>query len=286
MSKQLIENDGSQLPANPFQRGLSEHVSAGTVEIEQARAVAEAQGQILIAKKFPRNEAQAWGKIMEACQRRELAEQAFYAYPRSGETVRGLSIRAAEALALHWGNLEYGIRELSQKDGVSEMQAYCWDLERNVKAVQNFTVRHERHSRAGAKSLTDPRDIYELTANMAARRLRARILAVIPAEVVEAAEAQLNQTLAGKSEVPFKDRVKKMLAAFAKFGVTQEMLEKKIGRASDNFFPEDLAELGVIYNSIKEYHTKPSAWFDVKEKGENSGVDALKGAIIDEVNPE
>ena len=42
-----------------------------------------------------------------------------HAFPRAGETVSGPSIRLAEMLAAVWGNIEYGIRELSRKEGAS-----------------------------------------------------------------------------------------------------------------------------------------------------------------------
>lgn len=285
MSNDLVKTTTPELPANPFVAQRAEHVNAGTVEIESSRAVAEAQGKLLIAKKFPRDEASAYAAIMAACSRKSLADQAFYAYPKGGETITGVSIRLAEELARLWGNIDYGIVELSQTNGVSEMRAYCWDLQTNTMSSQNFTVRHERHKNeyvGGRKTgnqvvsaLTDPRDVYELTANMAARRLRARILAVLPADLLEAAEEQLKRTLAGKSDEPIGDRIKKMLAAFAKFGVTKELIEKRSGKTIDEFFPEDVTELGQIFNSLRDLHTKPSDWFGLKEQGENTGLSNL-----------
>ncbi|HDY6515851.1 TPA: hypothetical protein RRC01_006467, partial [Pseudomonas aeruginosa] len=118
---------------NPFApRGMAEHVNQGTVNIEQSRAVTEAQGKLILAKKFPRDEALAYSKIMNSCSRPTLAASGEYAYPRGGQTVSGPSIRLAEELARCWGNIEYGIRELSRQQGNSEMEAYAWDLETNT----------------------------------------------------------------------------------------------------------------------------------------------------------
>jgi hypothetical protein len=50
-----------------------------------------------------------------------MAETAFYSYPRGGQTVSGASIRFAEELARCWGNIEYGIKELSRDKDKSEM---------------------------------------------------------------------------------------------------------------------------------------------------------------------
>lgn len=275
MSKEIQTVKPHEQNVNPFLGAKAEHLNAGTVEIESSRAVAEAQGKLLIAKKFPRNEADAYAKIMQACGRKALAEQALYAYPKGGQTVSGVSIRFAEEVARLWGNIDYGIRELSQKDGISEMEAYCWDMQTNVSSSQRFTIAHERHTNKGVTKLTDPRDVYELTANMGARRLRARILAVLPADLVDAAEQAIRNTLAGNASESIEDRIRKMLTAFAKFGVTKELIEKRAGKQITEFFPEDVVELGTIFTSIKDGMSKAGDWFGVKETAENTGLSIL-----------
>ena len=107
-------------------------INQGTVAIESSRAMVEAQGKLLLAKQFPRNYTQSYTKAIEACQRKGFAESAFYSYPRGKETVTGVTIRFAEELARCYGNMDYGIKELSHEDGRSEMQAYAWDLETNT----------------------------------------------------------------------------------------------------------------------------------------------------------
>jgi len=246
---------------NPFQRMRDSHLSAGSVAIESERAIAEAQAKMVIAKRFPRDEGACFAHAMQACQRPTLAAAAFYSYPRGGETVSGPTIRLAEELARCWGNIEYGIRELSRKDGVSEMQAFAIDLETNIHSVQNFTVRHLRDKRGGAKELTDERDIYELTANMGGRRLRARILAILPPDLKEAAIEQCKATIAGGGGVPLSDRIKKMAVAFEKLGVSSELLTKRLGHKIDTTTPEEFAELVGIYTSLKDGVTKVSDWF-------------------------
>ena len=166
----------------PAPGGLpTDKINQGTVAIEASRAVAEAQGKLVIAKRFPRDEVAAYTKAIEACRRKTMAEKAFYAYPRAGKTVEGPTIRFAEELARCWGNIDYGIKELSQDEGKSELQAYAWDLETNAQSVQNFTNPHQREVGQKMVSLSSQRDIYENNANMATWRMRARILAILPA---------------------------------------------------------------------------------------------------------
>lgn len=241
-------------------------INQGTVAIEASRAIAEAQGKLVIAKRFPRDEVAAYAKAMETCQRPKMAEKAFYAFPRGGQTVKGPTIRFAEELARCWGNIDYGIKELSQDDGKSEMQAYAWDLETNAQSVQNFTNPHQREQGKKMVTLTSQRDIYENNANMATRRLRARILAILPSWFVEDCIAECEKTLAGQNDTPLVDRVKKMVVQFARFGVTQEQIEHRLKRKIDTMNADDFTEYIGIYNAIKQNESKVSDWFETEKE--------------------
>lgn len=266
-SKELINQEQ---PANMPQmnNGVMAHldnINQGTIAIEASRAIAEAQGKLVIAKRFPRDEVQAYAKAIEACQRPSMAEKAFYSFPRGGQTVEGPTIRFAEELARCWGNIDYGIKELSQDNGKSEMQAYAWDLETNAQSVQNFTNPHQREQGKKMVTLTSQRDIYENNANMATRRLRSRILAILPSWFVEDCIEECKKTVAGDNELPLVDRVKKMVVMFAKFGVTQEQIEKRLKRKVDTMTADDFVEYVGIYNAIKNKESKISEWFDSEE---------------------
>lgn len=253
-----------------------DNINQGTVAIEASRAIAEAQGKLVIAKRFPRDEVQAYNRVAQACQRKGIAEKAFYSYNRGGGTVSGPTIRFAEELARCWGNIDYGIKELSQDEGKSEMQAYAWDLETNAQSVQNFTNPHIREVGGKAKILTSQRDIYEINANMGARRLRSRILAILPTDLVDMAIAECKKTLAGNNDEPLIDRVKKMIVAFGKIGVTQEQIEKRLGRKVDTMTVDDFTDYIGIYNAIKQGESKIAEWFEA-EKVASDLTDALKG---------
>lgn len=247
-------------PENPF--GVAPRQSQNAVaDVEQARAVAETQGAMVIAKKFPRDPIAAMDRILNACSRPTLAEGALYTYARGGTEITGPSIRLAEALAQNWGNMQFGIRELEQRGAESTVEAFAWDVETNTRQVKTFQVRHERHTRQGVKKLTDPRDVYELVANQGARRLRACILGIIPGDVVEAATKQCDVTLRTKAEVT-PERIAALLEKFAQYKVTKEQIEKRIQRRLDAMTPAQLVALGKIYNSLKDGMSKSGDWFD------------------------
>lgn len=247
---------------NPFgHRSLDTSVAAGTVEIESSRAVAEAQGKLVIAKKFPRDPFTAMQRILDACRRNSLADSSLYEYSRGGSKVRGPSIRLAEELARCWGNVEYGLRELSNRDGVSEMEAYAWDLETNTYSSQRFTVRHVRDTRSGSYDLTDQRDIYEATANQGARRMRARILAIIPDDVVEAAVRQCEETIKHGAGESMSVRIERLVGAFGRIGVAPHLIERRLGHPLADTLSEELVELGAIYESLRDNQSKRTDWF-------------------------
>lgn len=238
------------------------NINQGTVAVEASRAITEAQGKLLLAKQFPRNYISCYTQAIEACRRKQFAEKAFFSYPRGGQTVTGVTIRFAEELARCYSNLDYGIKELSHEEGKSEMQAYCWDLETNTISSQNFTVEHIREANGRSTKLTSQRDIYERTANDGARRLRSRILAILPPDLVEDCIAECKKTLAGNNEMSLADRIKYIVTTFGKIGVTKEMIEKRLGHTVESMNYDELTEYIGIFNGLKQKETTISDWFE------------------------
>ncbi len=248
-------------------------------EIEKTRAVQEVQGAIFMARQFPRDEQQSFKKIMEAAKRMTLAEKATYCYPRGGQQIKGPSVRAAETIAKYWGNISYGVKELSSNpiEHTSEVMAYAWDLESNVRAERIFKVPHTRYTKNGGNTLlTDPRDIYERIANDGARRKRAVLLEILPGDVVEDFLNACEKTLIGSNDKPLKERVADMLDKFESLGVTKEMIEKRVGTKCDNFIPKNIVDLGSIYNSIKNNFAPIEQYFDIPSAAEQQKDNAEK----------
>jgi len=282
MDTEIVKTESEQV-INPFRREIDERLNAGTVEVEIHRAVAEVQAALLIAKRFPRNKAEAFEKIIATCCRTEFAEAATYSYPRGGQTITGPSIRLAEEMARAWGNVEFGIRELAQYDDETEMESFCWDTETNVRSKQTFRVKHERHTRQGITELTDPRDIYENNANLGARRLRSRILAIIPPDVVNEALKQCKLTVAGDATVPLSEKIRGVVRKFATAGVTGKHLERRLGHRIDEMLPDEYADLVAAYNSIKDGMSQASDWFDT---GKATTVSEAAEKIDSKLKPE
>lgn len=248
------------------------------VDVEQQRATAEVQGAIILAKRYPRNQIEAMDRIMVACQRPGLAEQALYSYAKGGTEITGPSIRLAEAIAQNWGNLQFGIKELEQRNGESTVEAFCWDVETNVKQVKQFQAKHERHTKKGSYRLEDPRDIYEAVANQGARRLRACILGIIPGDVIDSAVGQCEQTLKAKADTS-PEALKKLVEAFSNYKVTKEQIEKRIQRRLDTITAAQLVQLRKVYNSLKDGMSAPTDWFEAAGEAPKDTVVSLKEKV-------
>ena len=237
-------------------------------EMMISRQAQEVQAAMVIAKKFPRDDVESYNRIIQSCKRKSLAESAMYEYPRGGTKVTGPSIRLAESMAQNWGNLDFGITELDQRDGESQVMAYAWDLETNTRQVKIFSVPHVRSTKKGNVPLTDPRDIYEMVANQGARRLRSCILGIIPGDVVEAAVRECQKTLVSGNDKPLIDRVRDGIRLFEeKFSVTQEMIEKYIGCKCEAFSENDMIRLNNVYRSLRDGMASREQYFDLPTPG-------------------
>lgn len=228
--------------------------------VEQSRAVAEVQAAIVVAQQCPRDVNNAWKEMEAACGRLALAERAFYRVPGRGT---GPSVHLARELARIWGNIDYGVKELSRNDaaGESEVQAYAWDQQTNVRSTRSFIVPHARMAGGTRKPLTDLGDIYLNNQNIGARAVREAIFTVLPADFVAEAQERCRTTVEKGDGKPLPDRIAAMAAAFADLGVTSRQLEAKIGRKRGQWTAADLADLSVVGSSIKRGETSAEVEF-------------------------
>lgn len=288
MTTQIIDrqNTAATQTVNPFS-GAAATASAipqadnPLAASDAARAVAEVQAALLVARMNPRDPVRAMDRILNACTRPTLAESSTYAFSRGGAEVSGPTIRLAEAIAQGWGNIQYGIRELSQKNGVSTVAAYAWDVETNTRREVQFQVALRRDTKRCSYALKDARDIYELVANQGARRLRSCILSVIPGDVVDAALQQCAATMNATVNIS-PEAITKLVEAFATFGVTKGQIEKRIQRRIDSIRPAHVISLRKIYVSLRDGMTTKEEWFEAESapaEAQKRGVSGLKAKL-------
>lgn len=251
--------------------------------VEQARAIAEVRAAVMIAMDRPRDRTSAIAEMREVCGIPSLAERAFFRVPRGGEHVNGESIHLARELARCWGNIDYGVKELARDDikGQSELLAFAWDLQTNARSEITFIVPHVKGKLN--RRLSGTQEIYENNASFAGRRLREAIFAVLPVWFKAEAAEICHKTLESGGGKPLVQRIADLRTAFEAIGVTVAQLERKRGRKVDDFLPEDVAGLRVVYGSIKRGEVTvaeefPSDEAPAKAETATDKLDALEAA--------
>lgn len=252
-------------PRNPFSNGTEVAVRpAATLgalaSAEQQRALGELQAQIMLARMNPRDPQQCVEAILRDCSRVTLAQTAMYEYSRGGTDIKGPSIKLLEAVARRWGNIHSGFKIVHTEGNTSDVLTYAWDVETGYRDERQFQVRHIRDTRKGPVPVTDERDIYELIANMSQRRKRSCLQAVIPADVIDAAVEQCNETMHANVDTSVEG-LKKLLKAFATLGVTQAQIEQRIQCRLEAISPGQVMQLSRIFTSIQDGISVPSTWF-------------------------
>jgi hypothetical protein len=280
------EKSMNEVVESPFAaqaaRAAVADISSGARQA-QSRELAEMQTKFYMAQQFPRDERKAMDSIINAFSRSTLAEVAQYEYAKGGSSITGLSIHAMQAIAQQWGNMEFGWSEVSRgtgPDGVpySEVRAFAWDLQSRTCRPLQFIVRHWRDTKSGGYKLRDEREVYELCANMAQRRVRACLMAVIPKDVQDAAEQQGAMTLKAKADTS-PEAMAKMVEAFGAYGVTKEQIEKRIQRRLEAIQPAQVVLLKRIYASLRDEMSTAAEWFDVQpEAPTSSALESVRAA--------
>lgn len=248
-------NQSQQQGFDMQQRKHDEGANMGAIAIEQERAIAEARGQIQLAKMFPRSLAEAQQELLEACKDPEFAKSAFYSVPNRGS---GPSIRFAEEVARCYGNFEYGHRELSRTKGKSEIEVFAWDKEKNNVSKRQITVAHtldytdKKTKQKKTRPLIDQADIDNRIANVASKQMRGRIMALLPKALVEIGLRECRETIAGRSEQGIQANRIAMMRDFNSLGINVAMLTKYLGHSVDEATTDDLADLFGVSNAIRQ----------------------------------
>lgn len=239
------------------------------VAVEQARAVAQVAAAVKVAQQFPRDLARVRAELAEACASHDLAAVAFYALPNRGQ---GMTVHVLAELAVLWGNVDAGVHELRRDDaaGMSEIQAFAWDVQRNSRHTRTFQVPHmidtsERVRGVKIKRrqvIEDLIDVYRNNMSVGARAYRECVARILPRWMLEEAERRLRETLRRGPGVPIEDRRAEAARWAARNGLTREQVEARVGRPYAQWSEEDVSRLEVVAASIDRGETTVAEQFD------------------------
>lgn len=235
--------------------------------------VSEIKAMVTVAKMFPRNEVEAEKRILLACQRLSLAKTAQYEYKRGTEQITGASISLVAAVARGWGNVRWGWKEVETGEDYSICHVYAWDMETNNYRDAEVRVKHYRDTRSGSYRVKTERDIYELCANASARRMRKCLEEVLPSDILAAALAEAQKTLASKVVVT-AETVMEVVESLAAHGVRTEQIEARLGRSLKSISSAQLLQLHRVVKAIEDGVGTPEDYFPMEPK--KSGVELAK----------
>jgi len=242
-----------------------------------AKAQYEIQGAMILAKKFPRNQAQCYSEAMKSMARQKMAERACYSYPRGATTVSGPSTYLARELARVWGNMRSGFDVSEMTDERITIDGWAWDLETNTRSScpASFRPLVQRKVRGQDGLATtkwvqpDERDLRELINKHGAIAQRNAILQIIPEwlkdEAVEESKKTLKSAAAGELRANRDDAIRKLVAAFDKLGVTNEMLERRLGHDTALITEDELVDLRQIWTTLNDGQAKRDEYFSFAE---------------------
>ncbi len=252
----------------------------------------EIQSAIVIARRFPRDEDQAFARLMKSAKRPSFAEDASYQFPRGKvkdektgkwvtNFVNGPSVYIAREAARVWGNIRYGLEVIRDDDETRQIRGWAWDIETNVKvtAEDDFKklVQRKQYDSQGKSTGTawvtaDERDLRELTNRRGAILVRNSILQLLPSDIIEDVRAECDRTIENGAKEDPEAAKKKLIVAFASLNVMPEMLEQKLGHKLAECSPAEIAELRKIYKSIADGNSTWAEYIDRQAKEPEKGT--------------
>jgi len=259
-----------ELATTPSETGL-EIRPEGELAVAQTAtfALAEIQGAMMLAKRFPRDFNAAWQNLMKTCQRKTFAEVATYAFPRGGVTVSGPSINLAKAAAQAYGNVRWGLNILRNDDSEMTIEGWAWDVEQNIKVTAQDSFQKLIYRKSGGWVKPDERDLRELVNRRGAILIRNCLFGILPRDLAEDAMAQARKTLKQEIKDPNGEK-KRLILEMDKYGITVEMVNEYF--KSQTWTTDDLVELNGILLAIKDGTAKRDDYFGLKEEVAQGGL--------------
>lgn len=259
-----------------------------------SREQSEIQAAMVIAKRFKRNESEAYTALITSCGRLTFANAAQYSFPRGGSTIKGPSINLAVEAARVWGNIRHGIRVVREDKDSIHIQGYAFDIERNTRAEfeDDFRKLIQRSTWVGGKKVTswvtpDERDLRELVMRRGAILVRNAILRVLPVDVIEDAQTAADNTIkAGMSEGGTGDPQalrKTMIVAFSQIGVTTKMLADYLDHDVELIDPDEMVTLRTIYKSLTDGNSRRDEYFKMPGASDPEPVGSRTKALSEDL---
>lgn len=303
---------GNALIVTQGDQSIEQHGTAVAAAAEAARV--EIESRIAAAERRPRNVDMFRSKILKDCQRPGFAEVALYRKPVGKQqnpitgnweeaTVINFSVRFVEAALAHFRNVHVVARIIHEDARGAQLTVGALDVENNVGYAFDVTVektveRRDAKGRnlRGMRTNSAGKQVYiveatgeEFKLKLAAERskmLRDNGQRLLPRDILDECREAIDATLKNEHAKDPDSAKKRVLDRFASIGITPEMLREYVGPPLDALTPDLMAELAVIFNSVRD---RECTWQDVLdsrtapaegEEQKNPRTDSLRESIL------
>lgn len=267
---------------------------ARTAETNTAAAASMARANVearfAIARHSPRDEDTARIRILRECDRPRFADVAEYSLPRAGKAITGPTIRFAEALARHFGNIAIESVVTFENEEQRLVRCTVTDLESNTTYGQDVAIEKtvERKNAKpsddvlGTRVTSQGHSVYVIRASEAdllakhnaqvSRAVRTLILRLVPGDLVDEAIDRARATLRKNDAEDPQAAKRKVIDAFAGIGVMPAQLAEALGHSLDAVQPAELHELRGWFAAVRSGETTMSEIIAERKKPEEGAA--------------
>jgi hypothetical protein len=249
-----------------------------------------------MATQQPRNQRDAWQRIMESCKRPAFAEKAIYAKPvGGGSKVEGPSIRLAEEIIRSWRNIMVLTQVVYEDDRARRVSVQVIDLESNNQYLREIVtpktverknakdrdVIGERMNSQGERVFIVRATEDEMSNREAAqisKAVRNEGLRLVPADIVEDAMSEAKATRRQKTAADPAHAIKSLVYRFGEVRVPVAELERYLACSVDMATVDQIDDLEGILQAIRDRET---TWSAVMEQRHASDPNATAKEATD-----
>jgi hypothetical protein len=264
------EQDSAIVKVESFGAIESRQQSENAAIVMSARARATIEAMCVLAERHPRDWDVVRVKMLKECKRPGFAEVAIYEVPRGGKTITGFSIRFAEAVLRHVGNMSAGSEVVFEDSEKLIVMVTVRDYESNTAIETQVMVpktTEKKSLRTGERPISSRKNSYGDTVHLVpatdddvamkmnslvSKAMRNAVLRLLPGDIADECGKLIGETYAKKdAEDPDAAR-KKVVDSFADQHVMPDQLVLYVGHSLDALSPKELTELRGIWAAIRE----------------------------------
>lgn len=259
-----------------------------------ASARAEVESAYVMALKKPRSEEDARVAILKISMDPDFAEKAKYRKPVGGSSIEGPSIRFAEEMLRHWGNVKTMQTATYEDDLKRIVKVTVIDLESNISYSKEVTIEKtvERRNGKGREIISErlntngervfivkatEDELMNKEAAAVSKIIRNNGLRLIPQHIIDAAMDMVEQSLRSKVNKDPDAEKRKILDAFASLGINPSDIEKYLGCSINQITPAQVVNLRGLFAALKDGQT---TWADcMADKGKDGKQESAQGVL-------